>query len=214
MIKPHTHRIKPHTHTRHDQTTHTHTHTHRLSSSTRPRICALRRTQTYSDVLYILLPSSGTPASVRSDGRQPSFPSVCRPSRRAGCFLPSCDAPAFTGISVERAKRVKSEGPGISVEREKRVKSEVRLACGWPAAVKHLRLACGWPAAVKHARKAPQNPVPTALSTRFQHTLKRHGTQGARAGTRSARQTNAGMTTLARHSGALSNLTLSMQKKS
>ena len=27
----------------------------------------LRRTQTYSDVLYILLPSSGTPASVRSD---------------------------------------------------------------------------------------------------------------------------------------------------
>ena len=126
----------------------------RRNTSTRPRICALRRTQTYSDVLYILLPSSGTPASVRSDGRQPSFPSVCRPSRRAGCFLPSCDAPAFTGISVERAKRVKSEGPGISVEREKRVKSEVRLACGWPAAV-------------KHARKAPQNPVPTALSTHF-----------------------------------------------
>ena len=30
-----------------------------------------------------------------------------------------------------------------------------------------LRLACGWPAAVKHARKAPQNPVPTALSTHF-----------------------------------------------
>ena len=107
------------------------------------RICALRRTQTYSDVLYILLPSSGTPASVRSDGRQPSFPSVCRPSRRAGCFLPSCDAPAFTGISVERAKRVKSEGPGISVEREKRVKSEVRLACGSQTSAAGLRLACG-----------------------------------------------------------------------
>ena len=150
---------------------HTHTHTRLIASvyTHRPSVRSdvLRRTQTYSDVLYILLPSSGTPASVRSDGRQPSFPSVCRPSRRAGCFLPSCDAPAFTGISVERAKRVKSEGPGISVEREKRVKSEVRLACGWPAAVKHLRLACGWPAAVKHARKAPQNPVPTALSTHF-----------------------------------------------
>ena len=158
---------KPHTHT------HTHTGCHPAHAPASVRSDVLRRTQTYSDVLYILLPSSGTPASVRSDGRQPSFPSVCRPSRRAGCFLPSCDAPAFTGISVERAKRVKSEGPGISVEREKRVKrvkSEVRLACGWPAAVKHLRLACGWPAAVKHARKAPQNPVPTALSTRFQHT--------------------------------------------
>ena len=128
--------------------THTHTHTgcHPAHAPASVRSDVLRRTQTYSDVLYILLPSSGTPASVRSDGRQPSFPSVCRPSRRAGCFLPSCDAPAFTGISVERAKRVKSEGPGISVEREKRVKSEVRLACGWPAAV-------------KHARKAPQNPV-------------------------------------------------------
>ena len=77
------------------------------------------------------------------------------------------DAPAFTGISVERAKRVKSEGPGISVEREKRVKSEVRLACGWPAAV-------------KHARKAPQNPVPTALSTHFvlyTHTHTRRHTR-------------------------------------
>ena len=108
---------------------HAHTHTHATDclSVHAQAICALRRTQTYSDVLYILLPSSGTPASVRSDGRQPSFPSVCRPSRRAGCFLPSCDAPAFTGISVERAK---SEGPGISVERERRVESEVRLACG------------------------------------------------------------------------------------
>ena len=49
--------------------------------------------------------------------------------------------------------------------------SEQKVKCGWPAAVKHLRLACGWPAAVKHARKAPQNPVPTALSTRFQHAF-------------------------------------------
>ena len=114
------------------------------------------------------------PASVRSDGRQPSFPSVCRPSRRAGCFLPSCDAPAFTGISVERAKRVKSEGPGISVEREKRVKrvkSEVRLACGWPAAVKHLRLACGWPAAGLRQSNMLEKLHKTQPPRRFQHTL-------------------------------------------
>ena len=59
----------------------------------------------------------------------------------------------------------------MCVERAKRVKSEVRLACGSQTSAAGLRLACGSHMEVKHARKAPQNPVPTALSTRFQHAF-------------------------------------------
>ena len=129
----------------------------RRNTSTRPRICALRRTQTYSC-------------------RVLEHPHLCAQMGASRAFRACVGQADAQGASCQAATRPLSLESLWSEQKELKVKGleslwsekkELKVKCGWPAAVKHLRLACGWPAAVKHARKAPQNPVPTALSTHF-----------------------------------------------
>ena len=143
---------------------HTHTHTRLIASvyTHRPSVRSdvLRRTQTYSIYSCRVL----------------EHPHLCAQTGASRAFRACVGQADAQGASCQAATRPLSLESLWSEQKELKVKGleslwsekkELKVKCGWPAAVKHLRLACGWPAAVKHARKAPQNPVPTALSTHF-----------------------------------------------
>ena len=154
---------------------HTHTHTRLIASvyTHRPSVRSdvLRRTQTYSIYSCRVL----------------EHPHLCAQTGASRAFRACVGQADAQGASCQAATRPLSLESLWSEQKELKVKGleslwsekkELKVKCGWPAAglrqsnicgwpAAGLRLACGWPAAVKHARKAPQNPVPTALSTHF-----------------------------------------------
>ena len=139
----------------------THTHTQAVIQHTPPHLCAqtysdvLRRTQTYSIYSCRVL----------------EHPHLCAQTGASRAFRACVGQADAQGASCQAATRPLSLESLWSEQKELKVKGLESL---WSEKkeLKELKVKCGWPAAVKHARKAPQNPVPTALSTRFQHAFK------------------------------------------
>ena len=128
---------------------HTHTHATDCLSVHAQAICALRRTQTYSDVLR------RTQTYSIYSCRVLEHPHLCAQTGASRAFRACVGQADAQGASCQAATRPLSLESLWSEQKELKVKGleslwsekkelkELKVKCGWPAAVKHLRLACG-----------------------------------------------------------------------
>ena len=141
------------------------------------RICALRRTQTYSDVLR------RTQTYSIYSCRVLEHPHLCAQTGASRAFRACVGQADAQGASCQAATRPLSLESLWSEQKELKVKGleslwsekkelkELKVKCGWPAAGLRQSNICGWPAAGLRQSNMLEKLHKTQSPRRFQHTL-------------------------------------------